>query len=168
MSFGFGVGDVIAILDKAKKLRDRFADAPAQFKAISTEYVCRISLSSKLTCSKRVSNLTGVLREIETLLPQHDLADWQEKQLRGLLEECRNVVITVNDVVNQNHCLGLSTAHGIRGKAQRTWKRVTWEPKDIGDLRARMALNTAYLGLFNQSLTRYILFVSLYIVLCLV
>lgn len=37
MSFGFGVGDFITILDKASKLQDRFADAPIQFKAISNE-----------------------------------------------------------------------------------------------------------------------------------
>jgi hypothetical protein len=37
MSFGFGVGDFIAVLDKASKLHDRFADAPAQFKSVSNE-----------------------------------------------------------------------------------------------------------------------------------
>jgi hypothetical protein len=44
MSFGVGVGDFIAVLDKANKLRDRFADAPDQFRAISSEYVARISV----------------------------------------------------------------------------------------------------------------------------
>jgi len=28
MSFGFAVGDFIAVLDKVNKLRDRFVDAP--------------------------------------------------------------------------------------------------------------------------------------------
>ena len=79
----------------------------------------------------RISSLASVLRDIKTLLLKHDLADWQEKYLRPLLEECHNVVTALGNVVNQNYCLEPSNTHGIRGKAQRTWKRLTWEPKDI-------------------------------------
>lgn len=39
MSFGVGVGDFIAVIKIAKKLRDDFQDAPAQLKDISNEYV---------------------------------------------------------------------------------------------------------------------------------
>jgi hypothetical protein len=42
MSFGYSVGDCIAICQLANQLRDRFADAPYQFKAISNEYVLPI------------------------------------------------------------------------------------------------------------------------------
>jgi hypothetical protein len=37
MSFGYSVGDCIAILQLANKVRERFDDAPEQFKAISNE-----------------------------------------------------------------------------------------------------------------------------------
>jgi hypothetical protein len=37
MSFGYGVGDFIAVCQLANQLRERFADAPSQFKAISNE-----------------------------------------------------------------------------------------------------------------------------------
>jgi hypothetical protein len=37
MSFGFGVGDFIAILQLANTIRERFVSAPEQFKAISNE-----------------------------------------------------------------------------------------------------------------------------------
>ena len=37
MSFGFSVGDFIAILKLANNIRERFVDAPEQFKAISDE-----------------------------------------------------------------------------------------------------------------------------------
>jgi hypothetical protein len=37
MSFGYSVGDCIAILQLANKVRERFNDAPEQFKAISNE-----------------------------------------------------------------------------------------------------------------------------------
>jgi hypothetical protein len=48
MTVGFGGGDFVAVLDKANQLRDRFANAPAQFKAISREYVRRGYISPKL------------------------------------------------------------------------------------------------------------------------
>jgi len=48
----------------------------------------------------RLSSLASVLRDIETLLLKHDLADWQEKYLRPLLEECYNVATAVGNVVN--------------------------------------------------------------------
>ena len=39
MSFGFSVGDFLAAIQLANKIRKEFADAPTQFKAISDEYV---------------------------------------------------------------------------------------------------------------------------------
>jgi hypothetical protein len=37
MSFGFGVGDFLAVLDKAQKIRKEFGDAPADYSAIKDE-----------------------------------------------------------------------------------------------------------------------------------
>ena len=39
MSFGFSVGDFVAAIELANKIRKDFANAPSQFKAISDEYV---------------------------------------------------------------------------------------------------------------------------------
>ena len=39
MSFGFSVGDFIAAIKLANKIRKEFADAPSQFKDISDECV---------------------------------------------------------------------------------------------------------------------------------
>ena len=38
MSFGFSVGDFIAAIELANKIRKEFVDAPGQFKAVSDEY----------------------------------------------------------------------------------------------------------------------------------
>ena len=37
MSFGFGVGDIIRVLEIANGIRSRFVRAPEQFRAISDE-----------------------------------------------------------------------------------------------------------------------------------
>jgi hypothetical protein len=47
MSFGFSVGDFIAVIGLANKIRKDFVDAPSEFKAISDEYaVLATSLSN--------------------------------------------------------------------------------------------------------------------------
>jgi hypothetical protein len=44
MSFGFSVGDFIAAIELANKIRKEFVDAPSQFKDISDEYVIEVCL----------------------------------------------------------------------------------------------------------------------------
>jgi hypothetical protein len=39
MSFGFGVGDIVALLELANRVRKDFVGAPEQFRSISVEYV---------------------------------------------------------------------------------------------------------------------------------
>jgi hypothetical protein len=39
MSFGFGVGDFLAVIQLANKVRKDFVDAPSQFSDISDVYV---------------------------------------------------------------------------------------------------------------------------------
>lgn len=46
MSFGFSIGDFIAVIEHAKRIRKDFVDAPSQFKAISDEYVVQAILLS--------------------------------------------------------------------------------------------------------------------------
>jgi hypothetical protein len=46
MSFGFSVGDFIAAIELANRIRKDFVDAPSQFKAISDEYAVLAGLLS--------------------------------------------------------------------------------------------------------------------------
>ena len=56
MNFGFGVGDVIKIIELADTIRARFINAPEQFKAVSDEYVTILTPRSLYTyvCFRRV------------------------------------------------------------------------------------------------------------------
>ncbi len=40
MSFGFSVGDLLAVLELTNKVRKAFVGAPDQFKDVSNEWVC--------------------------------------------------------------------------------------------------------------------------------
>ena len=39
MSFGFGIGDFVAVLELTNRIRKEFVGAPNQFKSISDEFV---------------------------------------------------------------------------------------------------------------------------------
>ena len=43
MSFGFSIGDFLAAIDLANKIRREFVGAPTQFKDISNEFVTRVA-----------------------------------------------------------------------------------------------------------------------------
>jgi hypothetical protein len=154
MSFGYSIGDFIAICQLASQLRERFADAPSQFKAISNEYVLANNSQSKPNRSYRVTGLSNILQDIERVLSQQVLTDWQKKALASILEECHNVLIALGKVVDENYHLNPSNLHGFRDKSRRVWKRLTWEPEDIQELRSRVALNIGLLNAFNGSLIR--------------
>jgi hypothetical protein len=39
MSFGFSIGDFVAVIELANRVRKEFVAAPSQFKSLSDEYV---------------------------------------------------------------------------------------------------------------------------------
>jgi len=49
MSFGFGVADILDVIDRAQKIRKDFNGAPDQFKDISDEYVYKADNSPMLS-----------------------------------------------------------------------------------------------------------------------
>ena len=49
MSFGFGLGDFVAVYQLADKIRKEFANAPNQFKDISDEWVIQTDNQPILT-----------------------------------------------------------------------------------------------------------------------
>ncbi len=103
-----------------------------------------------------MTSLLNALRDIERVLSQQVFAEWQKKPLASILQECHNVLNELGKVVDENYCLNLPNIHGFRDKSRRVWKRLTWEPDDIQELRSRIALNVAFLNAFNGSLTRYL------------
>lgn len=107
-----------------------------------------------IALSIRVTGLSNVLRDIESVLSQQALTNWQKKALVSLLEECHNVLTALGKVVDENYCLKQSNANSFHNKSQRVWKRLKWEPDDIQELRSRVIFNVALLNAFNGSLIR--------------
>jgi len=102
-----------------------------------------------------VIGLSNVVRNIENVQSQQELTDWQKNALVPVLKECHNVLIALGKVVDENYCLKPSNSQTLRDKSRRVWKRVTWEPDDVQELRSRITLNISLLNAFNGSLIRY-------------
>ncbi|KAI1135672.1 hypothetical protein F5Y05DRAFT_167876 [Hypoxylon sp. FL0543] len=136
MSFGFGVGDFIAVIKLANKIRKEFAGAPAQFKEVSEE----------------VRSLSIVLQDVDVALSENDLSSSQRENLENIASGCKSVLDDLQTALYKYCELGTKTKD-LSKTAKRTWKRLTWEPNDIRDLRYRITSNTALLSSFIQQCT---------------
>lgn len=103
-----------------------------------------------------MTGLSNVLRDIESVQSQQELTNWQKNALVPVLKECHNTLIALGKVVDENYCLKPPNSHSFRDKPRRVWKRVTWEPDDVHELRSRVTLNISLLNAFNGSLIRYV------------
>ncbi|KUJ21851.1 uncharacterized protein LY89DRAFT_729351, partial [Mollisia scopiformis] len=120
MSFGFSLGDFIAAIELANKIRKEFVDAPRQFKAISDE----------------VRSLSIVLQDIDVNLSNHQINNQQETHLQEVSSSCRNVLNELEKTARKYQeleCKGGSWST----KAKRVWKRLNWEPDDIHQLNRK-------------------------------
>ena len=158
MSFGDRVSDCIAILQLANRIRERFEGAPEEFEAISNESVLLRSHNVWLTAQNyyRMTNLSIVLQDVESALSRQLFADSYKKALAHIFEECHNVLIALEKVVNENSELNLVNVHGSRDRTRRVLKRLTWKSENIQKLRSRINSNAVILNAFIGSVIRYL------------
>ncbi|TVY83735.1 Ankyrin repeat domain-containing protein [Lachnellula suecica] len=140
MSFGFSVGDFIAVLDKVEKIRSRFVAAPSQFSALSQE----------------VKNLSNIVRDINDALQiASNFTPRQEEDLRDISQNCQNVLVDLEKTVDENQVLEVRSGN-LSSKTVRAWKRLTWEPANVAELRARISSSIGLLTAFNSGITKSI------------
>ncbi|KFY70028.1 hypothetical protein V499_09532 [Pseudogymnoascus sp. VKM F-103] len=139
MSFGFSVGDVIAVAKLASSIRKQFVDAPEQFRAISHE----------------VKGLSNAIRDVEDFLSERKLSGPQERELRDIADGCCDVLEPLKKTLNKYHELD-SDPKSFGMRSRRLWKRLKWEPEDIKELRGRIVLNISLLNAFNGQLIRQV------------
>ncbi|KAK9622259.1 hypothetical protein V6Z98_006936 [Aspergillus fumigatus] len=130
-SFGFSTGDFIAVAQVAIRIRKRFNDAPNQFNSISHE----------------VRSLTIILQDIEVALSGHKLSTQQQTDLVQILGSCRCVLEDLEKALDKYQVLE-SRDGNLGEKIKRTWKRVSFEPADVCELRDRITSNVTILHTF--------------------
>ncbi|KFZ16434.1 hypothetical protein V501_02227 [Pseudogymnoascus sp. VKM F-4519 (FW-2642)] len=137
MSFGFSVGDFIAAIQLANKIWKEFVGAPSQFKAISDE----------------IRSLLIVLQDADVAYPNQELSVDQKRDLEGIDKGCRNVLDELQQIVDKNSEVD-SECGSVSKRIKRVWKRLSWKPEDINELRGRISTNISLLNAFNGRLTQ--------------
>ncbi|EEU34254.1 uncharacterized protein NECHADRAFT_85540 [Fusarium vanettenii 77-13-4] len=106
MSFGFGVGDFIAVLELVNKVRKDFRSAPSQFEDIS----------------KEVRSLSIVLSDVEVTASETELDAYQRSDLQHLVSSCQDVLETLEETLDKYRDL-----HSGNGKLRsRRLKTLDW------------------------------------------
>ncbi|KAL2073781.1 hypothetical protein VTL71DRAFT_11107 [Oculimacula yallundae] len=145
MSFGFGVGDFLAVIKLANKIRKDFSEAPAQFKEISDE----------------VRSLAIILQDLE-VLSEHKLNEEETKELHEIARGCGNVLEKLELTLDKYHELQAGPKSGTKS-VKRIWKRLKWEPDDISELRSRLVTNITLLNAFQARIDRLLNTISSYV-----
>ncbi|KAJ5977574.1 hypothetical protein N7501_000916 [Penicillium viridicatum] len=137
MSFGFSIGDFLAVIQLANKTRKAFVDAPVQFKSISDE----------------VRSLSLVLQDVEIDISAKELSSQQQAELQEISTGCNEVLADILKKIEDYTELS-TTNDAKRNIARRVWKRLKWEPSDVQELRLRIGTNIALLTAFNGQIMR--------------
>lgn len=159
MSFGFSLGDFVSVITLANKLRRDFAGAPSQFNSISRECVHIVHISrwpgTDIFRLCRVRGLAIILEDVDVQLPGYDIDDRQRKQLGEISHSCWTLLNELQNAIGKYKVVEYCGT-SIHKKARSIWKRIAWEPKDIGELRDRLLSNVTLLQSFLSAISRYV------------
>ncbi|KAJ5714648.1 uncharacterized protein N7483_011829 [Penicillium malachiteum] len=140
MSWDFGVGDFLDLLEKANNLRKRFINAPTQFQAITAD----------------VKHLSNILRDIDDYDPDINLDIQKKGSLNCVSRDCQNLLEELNGYLNKYQELAPEQkSSGVKKLTTRAWKRVRWDQQEIDVFRSRIStsisgLNIVIAGLNSQ------------------
>jgi hypothetical protein len=142
MSFGYGVGDVMAVATLAWNIYRVCKDSPNDFRNVSNE----------------VLSLHLVLKETDELIAEviKDDAD-AASRLHEMATGCKSVLDELQGLLDKYQSMGTQT--------KRTWDRLQWGLEDIATIRSRLVSHTGLLTAFNGTALRYgprLQFVPLY------
>ncbi|KAJ7658970.1 hypothetical protein B0H17DRAFT_1096429 [Mycena rosella] len=130
MSFGFGLGDIVLVMNLTWKLYKSCKESPEDFRRMSIELM----------------SLHAVLCETRDYLEEHgeELADSRKYRLSMLMDNCQSPLLDLEALYLRYE--SLST------QAQRSWDRVRFGLKDLSDVRQRLISSTTLLTSFNTML----------------
>jgi hypothetical protein len=101
----------------------------------------------------RVRSLSIVLQDVEVDLQHLQLKPQEEAELEDIARGCKNVLDRLEETLGKYGELEASPK-GVGKKLKRVWKRLTWEPEDVRELRSRISSNIGLLNAVNIRLAR--------------
>ena len=125
MSFGFGVGDILAISELAVKVYTAYNDAPDEYKHIAEEVK-----SLQIMINKATQHFES------TTLSDNDRQEGQE-----VLKGCQSVLGDLNALIEKFSSLAAPNKRQV-------FRRVQLGTEDVTALRVRLAANATLLSSF--------------------
>ncbi|MCJ1386116.1 hypothetical protein MMC17_009241 [Xylographa soralifera] len=127
MSFGYGLGDVIATGKLAWTVYKSCKDAPASFGNISQEVIA----------------LEAVIRQFEEAFEGQVLSQVEQQRLESVGQGCQDVLKELQGLVQKYERLG--------SNAKLSFDRLKWGAAPVDELRTRLMSNTMLLSAFLQT-----------------
>ena len=124
MSFGFSVGDFLAVGTLAWDVYKSCRAAPDSFTNISNE----------------VLSLHAVLKEADETIFKSPQSPERQARLKTIGDGCQYVLDDLQALVDKYESLGT--------QSKRTWDRINWGSEDISDIRSRLISNATMLTVF--------------------
>jgi hypothetical protein len=156
MSFGVSVGDFVAVLSLANKLRKDFVGAPSQYRSIAKEFVpsAYVIIHFINTLANRVRGLSIVLQDVDDQLPLSAReGGYQNPELDEISHGCHILLKELENELDKYRVVQYS-GDDIQKKAISVWKRVSWDSKEIRELRDRLVSNMTLLQSFLSAISR--------------
>ena len=127
MSFGFGVGDFLAVGQLCWKVYKKCKDSPGNYTELSGE----------------VGALHNVIKETEELLSQQGLSTGQKVKLTKCQQGCEDVLKDLDALLVKYESLGTNS--------RRTFDRMGLGMQDMNGIRLRLISNVTMLDAFNNT-----------------
>ena len=138
MSFGYGVGDIIAVSRLALKVYTAYKDAPDDYRNISDE----------------VNSLHIIINKAARHFESITLSNKIQEEGKVVLEGCHNVLKDLDTLIEKYNALASANTSQV-------FRRIKLGTEDIVTLRARLTSNTILLNSFVQRLDITILLSSI-------
>ena len=129
MSFGYGVGDIMAVSRLALKVYSAYKDAPDDYRNIADE----------------VKSLHIIIEEAARHFESTTLSNKKQQGGKEVLEGCQNVLKDLDALIEKYNALASADRSLV-------FKRIKLGTEDIVTLRARLTSNTTLLNSFIQRL----------------
>ena len=128
MSFGFGVGDFLAVAKLANDIWQKLHDSVGQFADIRDE----------------VKGYSSLLYSVSKTISNQYLAPEQAEGLDASARACRSVLEDLQKLVDKYRRL-TNEAHGLTANVRQKAKKLQWDQDDARDLRARITSTSTVL-----------------------
>ena len=167
MSFGYGVGDFLAVSKLVWDVYSAYTDAPEQFRNFSQEILALHVVVSKVEDQLGISGSYGAASGSGSQIPAIASGSWSQlptivtlsmkdkNDLKILYDGLKGIMEELDALLKKYK--SLSENHSI------SFDRLKWGQENLVGLRERLRSNITLLTTFNASLAKYVpLYLLLY------